>query len=601
VKQAEFRSRSTGTSIAELDRGGVMSRVKVVTAIALLLVACGRESSKQQSRQDGAVGTSGRSPASVTTVLHAEPPVFVSRDREGTRLWNITQQFYQNRGDALAWIDGTKPRPAMDELIATLEKADRDGLDPALYSASTLSARRVDAGRGFVTTKGFEPSEAAELDVWLTYLFLQYASDLSEGVGDLSHADPKWQIRDKKADLLALLDKALDDNSVGRTLEDLTPHHPQYVALRDQLAKYREIAAHGGWPTLPSELKLKPNQQNPAVPLLAKRLAITGDYSGQIDEQALDYGPELQEAVKRFQRRHGLEPDAVVGSAAVAQMNVPVDQRIAEIALNLERWRWLPPTLGDRYILVNIPEFRLEVWDHDRVPLSMRVVVGKKDTPTPIFTDDMTHVVFAPYWNVPTDIVKKETLPSVLKDPNFLSRTNMEVLDKSGNAIDPSTIDLDNAGAYRFRQRPGASNSLGLVKFMFPNQFNVYLHDTPADSLFARATRSFSHGCVRLEQPQQLAQYVLGDQPDWTTEKIESAMHAGQEHTVRLTHPIPVYLGYWTARVSADGLLQFRSDLYGIDARQAALLSDTLSKLKARAAAASAQRGGQAPAVARKS
>jgi len=290
----------------------------------------------------------------------------------------------------------------------------------------------------------------------------------------------------------------------------------------------------------------------------------------------------------------------VVGAAAVAQMNVPVDQRIAQIALNLERWRWLPPTLGERYILVNIPEYRLEGWDHDRVPLSMRVVVGKKDTPTPIFTDDMTHIVFAPYWNVPSDIARKETVPSVLKDPDFLTRTNMEVLDKSGTPVDPSSIDLENAGAYRFRQRPGSSNSLGLVKFMFPNQFNVYLHDTPTDSLFARAMRSFSHGCVRLEQPVELARYVLGDQPDWTAERIDEAMHAGQERTVKLTQALPVYLGYWTARVSADGLLQFRGDLYGIDARQTTILTETLERLKARAAAASAQRDAQAPRIARK-
>jgi murein L,D-transpeptidase YcbB/YkuD len=226
------------------------------------------------------------------------------------------------------------------------------------------------------------------------------------------------------------------------------------------------------------------------------------------------------------------------------------------------------------------------VWDHDRVSLSMRVVVGRKDTPTPIFTDDMTHLVFAPYWNVPSTIVQKETVPSVLRDPDFLNRTNMEVLDRSGNPVDPATIDLEHPDAYRFRQRPGASNSLGLVKFMFPNQFNVYLHDTPADSLFARATRSFSHGCVRLEEPAKLAAYVLGDQPDWTPERIDEAMHAGQQRTVRLTKPLPVYLGYWTARISDDGQVQFRRDLYGIDARQTTILTNTIDKLKARAAAA---------------
>jgi len=290
--------------------------------------------------------------------------------------------------------------------------------------------------------------------------------------------------------------------------------------------------------------------------------------------------------VKRFQRRHGLEPDAVVGRAVAAQMNVPADARVRQIALSLERWRWLPRDLGDRHILVNLPEYRLEVWENHQVPLTMRVVVGKKDTPTPIFADDMTHVVFSPYWNVPPDIVKNETIPSALRDPAFLDRTNMEVLDRSGKPVDPSSIDMEAVGEYRFRQRPGSSNSLGLVKFVFPNSYNVYLHDTPADSLFARATRSFSHGCVRVEQPEALARYVLGDQPDWTPERISEAMHAGTEKTVKLSRPLPVYLGYWTARVSADGIVQFRDDIYAIDARLTTLLTRTIEELKARAAAA---------------
>jgi L,D-transpeptidase YcbB len=290
--------------------------------------------------------------------------------------------------------------------------------------------------------------------------------------------------------------------------------------------------------------------------------------------------------VKRFQRRHGLEPDGVVTPLLDAELNVPIAKRIAQIRLNLERWRWLPRELGDPHILVNIPEYRLEVWDHEDVPLAMNVVVGKKDTPTPIFADRMTYVVFAPYWNVPPDIVEKETLPSVMNDPAFLERANMEVIDKSGNVLDPASIDLSNPEAYRFRQRPGTSNSLGLVKFMFPNQYNVYLHDTPADSLFARATRSLSHGCVRVEQPDALAQYVLRDQPAWTPEHIDEAMHGEEETIVKLKAPLPVYLGYWTARVSSDGVMQFRRDVYGVDGHQAALLTDRLTKLKARAAAA---------------
>ena len=359
--------------------------------------------------------------------------------------------------------------------------------------------------------------------------------------------------------------------------------------LRDAFGKYREIAQRGGWSAVPAGLKIKPGQQNPAVPAIARRLAVTGDFTGTVNDQDTTYGPELQEAVKRFQRRHGLEPDGTVGAAAVAQMNVPVEERVRQLSLSLERWRWLPRDLGDRHILVNVPEYGLEVWEDKKIALQMRVVVGKKDTPTPIFNDEMTHIVFSPYWNVPPDIVRNETLPSVMRDSAFLARSNMEVLDKGGNVVDPSTIDLENAAAYRFRQRPGSSNSLGLVKFMFPNAYNVYLHDTPADSLFARATRSFSHGCVRVEQPEELARYVLGDQPEWTPERIGEAMRAGVEKHVKLAKAIPVYLGYWTARVSADGLVQFRDDLYGVDARQATMLTATIDRLKGRAVATAAE------------
>jgi murein L,D-transpeptidase YcbB/YkuD len=514
------------------------------------------------------------------------PPVYVSRDREGTRIWNMARRFYKERDLTLAWIDGKSPRGQMDDLIKALQGADRDGLDPTLYNVSTLAARRAEAGRGFLTKKGFNEREAVDFDIWLTYLYLQYASDLSTGLSDLSHADPRWQIRGTDRDPVKALVEALDRNEVGKSLEDFAPRDPQYVALRDALQHYRDIAARGGWPQVPRDLRLKPGQRHAGLAALGRRLEVTGDYSGKIDDGVAVYGPELQEAVKHFQQRHGLEPNGVVSPAVVAAMNVPVEQRISEIRLNLERWRWLPRDLGERHILVNIPEFRLEVWERGRVALAMNVVVGKKDTPTPIFSDEMTYIVFAPYWNVPPDIVANETLPSVMSDPAFLKRTNMEVVDKSGKVLDPEDIDLSDPAAYRFRQKPGTSNSLGLVKFMFPNQYNVYLHDTPADSLFARAARSFSHGCVRLEQPEALARYVLADQPAWTPERIQEAMHAPEESIVKLREPIPVYLGYWTARVSPDGAIQFRPDVYSVDRRQASLLADRLEKLKARAAVA---------------
>jgi murein L,D-transpeptidase YcbB/YkuD len=507
-------------------------------------------------------------------------PAFVTADREGTRLWKLTRAFYERREHRLAWIDGTHPGNQMDDLIRALEAATLEGLDPGMYSLGDLKVRRAEAGRGFLTKKGFEPEQAAQMDIWLTYLYMKYASDLADGISDLAHADRSWKIEPEAFDPLDHLERALTANRVTESLVELTPQTPQYRQLRESLANYRRIADAGGWPKLPARLRLRRGQASDAAAHVARRLAISGDYTGAVPERgAVRYDESLSEAIKRFQRRHGLEQDGSVGAATIAAMNVPVERRIAQIRLNLERWRWLPRELGARHIVVNIPAYRLDVWEADRRVLSMRVVVGRRETPTPIFNDRMTYLVFSPYWNVPPDIAENETLPAILQDAGFLERNNMEVIDADGNPVDPASIDLQDPGRYRFRQRPGRENSLGLVKFMFPNQFNVYLHDTPADSLFARATRSFSHGCVRVERPEALAQYLLRDQGGWPPERIATAMHSLEEQTVRLAEPVPVYLGYWTASATPEGV-HFTGDLYGIDRRQAALVAERAARLK---------------------
>jgi murein L,D-transpeptidase YcbB/YkuD len=550
-------------------------------------------------RQLGATSTDADRPAQVDArrqpddtlqrvLQSAEPPAYVTRDAEGRALWTQTRTLYEKREFAPVWIERGSPRPQMNALVSAIRAASLDGLDPALYNGGLLEQRRQESSGRLFSKRKFDANEAAATDAYLTYLYMKYASDLADGTSDLAHADRTWQIKAEPVDALARLERALDDDRVAESLAELTPQTPNYRALRRALAEYRGYAATGPWPTVPADLKVKPGQVSEHVPAIARRLAASGDYTGAMpaDGQPAAYTSELQEAVKRFQRRHGLADDAVVGSAVAAEMNVPVDARIRQIELNLERWRWLPRNLGDRYILVNIPEMRLEVWERDNVGLSMRVVVGKQQTQTPIFSEDMTYLVFSPYWNVPPDIAKKETLPSVMNDSGFLSRMNMEVVDASGKPVDPDSIDLGVPGSYRFRQRPGASNSLGLVKFMFPNQFNVYLHDTPADALFARASRAFSHGCVRLEKPQTLAEYVLRDQPDWTPQRIRAAMDGAEETTVKLKAALPVYIGYWTARVSPDGLVQFRKDIYGIDGRLTAMLAERQQRLRVGAMAA---------------
>ena len=562
-----------------LSRSATVSGALMMT---IAIGACGRLHLGDAADRDSKVRESLR-----TELGSKSRPAYVTADAEGTRLWKLTRAFYERRNHSLAWIENELPRPQMNALLAAVRAANREGLDPELYGISFLEGRHQEASKGFLSKNGFEPVEAGRLDVVMTYVYMKYASDLADGVADLAHADPAWQIRPEKFDPLATLEQALAENRIEQSLTTLTPDTTHYRALRDALADYRKRAAAGGWPAVPQSLKLKPGQRGPHVALLAKRLAGSGDYPESAAANQAVYDNDLQEAMKRFQRRHGLEPDGVVGRSVIAELNVPLEQRIRQIELNLERWRWLPRELGAKHILVNIPAYSLEVWDNGNVPVQMRVVVGRKDTPTPIFNDTMTYLVFSPYWNVPPGIAKNETLPGVLKDAAFLDRNNMEVIDARGNVVDPTTINLDDPDLYRFRQRPGTGNSLGLVKFMFPNQFNVYLHDTPADSLFARVTRSFSHGCVRVEKPQELAAYLLKDSPEWSAEAIEDAMHAAEERHVKLASPIPVYLGYWTAAATKEGV-EFRNDVYGIDGRQAAKLADRLARLRKTSVAARA-------------
>ena len=278
--------------------------------------------------------------------------------------------------------------------------------------------------------------------------------------------------------------------------------------------------------------------------------------------------PSLEELAPSHPQYKGLQ-------AALDRERQTPGGNIDRILMNLERWRWAPRDLGDRYILVNVPAYMLQVMEGDTPALSMRVIVGKPDTQTPLFSDEMTYVVFSPYWNIPENILRDETLPRVVKDPAFLDRNNMEVVGTSG-AVDPASIDWSDESVtkgLRFRQRPGPDNALGLVKFLFPNHFSIYLHDTPSDRLFFRETRTLSHGCIRVEDPMALAQYVLKDKPEWTAPRITTAMNSGREQGVKLTNTLPVHIGYWTAWVQPDGTVLFTDDPYDIDAAHARAIS----------------------------
>lgn len=370
--------------------------------------------------------------------------------------------------------------------------------------------------------------------------------------------------KDFPADILTTKDEtpapAPVDNSSDKP-------NPESIALERALQRYREIANRGGWLKPPGHLAVKKGESSGYVFWLRNYFGTTGDMTA--DEAASTspvFDDRLEAAIRRFEERHALVVDGVLDAKLISVMSIPVETRIAQLEANLDRWKQWPADFGRRHIRVNIPEFRLDAIEDGKSVLTMGVVVGKTDSPTPSFGGKIQYIVLSPYWNVPPSIARQETLPLVMKDPTYLSRHRLEVVARSGRGVevlDPTTMDWSEN--YSFRQRPGPGNSLGLVKFMFPNKHNVYLHDTPADSLFKRPRRAFSHGCVRLEKPMELARYVLRDQPRWTDARLESAARAGQERVVTLNEPLPVYLLYWTAFVRADGTVHFREDVYGLD------------------------------------
>jgi L,D-transpeptidase YcbB len=543
--------------------------------------------------------------------LAGQPPDYVRAHHEGARIWKMARAFYGKRDYAPAWIDGTRPGRHMDALLRALEDADRHGLDPALYDLGPLMDAHANAPRNWFGAVRFEPDTVSALDLRLTASWLAYAHDLATGVTARPSDDTLWRVRPRPADLVPVLQRALDEGRVAEALNELEPQHEDYRRLAEALARYSRIAEAGGWEALPAKLTLKPGQRSPHLPRLATRLAATGDLPQAVADNPPDtYDERLQEGVRRFAARHHLADSPALTRAVVAAMNVPVTRRIQQISLNMERWRWFPRDLGDRHIRVNVPEYHLEVHEQGRVALPMNVIVGTRDNPTPIFSDTMTVVVFSPYWNVPSGIAQRETLPAVLDDPSFLDRNNIEVVGTGGQVVDPGSIDWaalrdqaerggedggddDKEAAesetdgpagfpYRFRQRPGTANSLGLVKFLFPNDFDVYLHDTPARTLFTRRQRALSHGCVRVAEPVQLAEYLLRSSDSWTPTRIEQAMQAGTEQHVKLPEPIPVHLMYWTVRVDDEGQVRFFNDLYGHDARQARVYQSRLERVKQR-------------------
>ncbi len=489
-------------------------------------------------------------------------------------------RYYHQAAFKLAWTRPTGPTGRIDSLLARLRAADQDGLRPVDYHVtaidSLLRRLRAQSDAGPVA-----PSRLVDLELLCTDAFLLYGLHLLTGRVAPKTTTPSWTLEGRRADLVEHLDRALTESSIRPVLASLRPPHPEYDALRGALARYRRIADAGGWPTLPDGPTLKTGTQHPQVPLLRRRLQVTGDLSGAAPgEDSLAFDARLHDAVSRFQTRHGLEVDGVVGPATRTALNVPAEQRIEQIKVNLERWRWLPATLGALHVRVNIAGFELRVVENGTDRLRMRVVTGQAYRQTPVFSDQISYLVFNPYWHVPHSIAVKDKLPEFRRDPTRASAQGFEVLRGWGadaTPIDPSTIDWERLSAsnfpYRLRQRPGPQNALGQVKFMFPNPHSVYLHDTPARALFRRAERSFSSGCIRVEHPVDLAATLLRHNEGWSRERIQKVMTGNTEQTVLLTQKVPVHLLYLTVQAAPDQPVHFRRDVYDRDGAVATALA----------------------------
>lgn len=559
--------------------------LRVTTAALLTLGVCvlaacrDRADAPPAVRPEGVVAPSQRPTAPVLDPGVAETvATILSAANHPGLTWSVIgdvvadlQPLYEAEPDKLLWFDGTTPAPAAEATLAAVVAAGDHGLDPADYDAASLTAQWQQ-----LRTGPSAPPDRALFDLGLSVGAARMLRAVHLGRVDPATMLWGYHIERKKVDAAALLREVRDGKGLAALLDDLEPHVSHYARARRTLAAYRALAAKGEpepVPALPKgQTKIEPGKAWVGAPELASRLRVLGDLTEPVPAEPT-YTRALADAVKRFQERHGLESDGVIGAATIKAVNVPLADRVRQIELAMERMRWLPP-LGDRpNVFVNVALFRM--WATDPAtgeePLRMNVVVGQSlNHKTPLFVEQMEYVVFRPYWNPPRGITVKELIPHARRDPGYMDREQLEIVatgDDNARALPPTPENLSAvvAGKLFIRQKPGPSNSLGLAKFIFPNDEDVYMHGTPAQQLFSRARRDFSHGCVRLEDPARFAEWVLRDEPQWNRDRIGQAMQHDRPTRVNLKQPLTVVLFYDTVHVNSEGVVFFADDIYGHD------------------------------------
>ena len=471
---------------------------------------------------------------------------------------------YQQHGANPLWVNdqGRTERAAI--LYKVLNNANHEGLNSRDYYLSTLEQ----------LWDSRNANNLAKLEVLLTYSLAAYAADAREGRADPRKLDPLLfaTARDNSVDPIKLVLEAVAAPDLEEFLAKQTPNNAHYIKLRDALKRYRNFAEQGGWETIPEGETLKPGMQSERIPLIRKRLKITGDNNTEeLSSQVFD--EQLEDAVKRFQNRHYLDVDGAIGRQTLAALNTPVEKLIQRIIINMERWRWLAHDLGQKRLFVNVAGFTLAGTEDAQVRIKMPVIVGKTYHKTPVFSDAIKYIEVNPYWNIPSSIAVKEMLPKLIENPYHLREKNIRLYDgwnADAQELDSTIIDWRSVGRgikrFKLRQDPGRKNSLGTIKFMFPNEYDVYLHDTPTHSLFRRAQRAFSHGCIRVSRPLQLASYLLGgESKGWSIRRLQKIVASGKRTILKLEAPYPIHILYRTALVGDDGLVYFANDVYGRD------------------------------------
>jgi murein L,D-transpeptidase YcbB/YkuD len=527
-----------------------------------LWVGCNRDRKYSPQSVERVLGVdSATLRAAIATRIGTEDrPAWVTASR-----WQRVRMAYQRFGNSPLWLEHGGLQARATALLEAIHGAPDHALDTAAYPVSEIE-QVVNAKR---LTDTSSAGTIADADVLLTSAYVAYAADMLAGQVDPKTVSQAWFVPASPQELDSAIVRSIEGGDMTASLAAMAPQDSSYEVLRAAYARYRRIAAAGGWPTIGTA------RDSGAAATLHARLAAefevdTGDAARAVDTTATDgasgnghiktAAPDahIRELVRQLQQRYGLEPTGRLNDATLAALNVSPAERAQQVGANLERHRWLPRYLGSRYIYVNVPSFVLTAYDSGKNVLEMKVVVGEEfeGKVTPVFSDSMEVVVFRPYWNITPDIQRKEIAPKVARDPGYLARNNMEY--------------WSDKGVRRIRQKPGEKNSLGLVKFLFPNDFNIYLHDTPAKALFQQTDRAASHGCIRVERPAELAEWVLG----WPAEKVQAAMHAASSQGVRLPHKIPVYIVYFTV-YTRDGELYFGDDVYGRDEKLKEAVSTT--------------------------